>query len=69
MWKLHTGIVADDLGETDLLLKDQKGCCRNSTGTKDLWLIDKVVMKNCSRMARFSMVWIDYQKAYGMVHH
>lgn len=56
MWKLHTDIVADDLGEIDLLLKDQKGCCRNSIGTKDLWLIDKVIMKNCSRMARFSMV-------------
>ena len=74
MWKSHTGIVADEiynnLGDTDLLLDNQKGCYRNSIGTKNLWLIDKVVVKNFTRrMVGLSMVWIDYQKVYGMVHH
>ena len=34
MWKLITGIVADEiynhLEENDLLPEEQKGCCRNS---------------------------------------
>ena len=69
MWKSHTGIVADEiynnLGDTDLLLDNQKGCYRNSIGTKNLWLIDKVVVKNFTRrMVGLSMVWIDYQKVY-----
>ena len=53
MWKLLTGIVVDEiynhLEENDLLPKEQKGCRRNSRGTKDQLLIGKVVMKNCIR--------------------
>ena len=53
MWKLLTGIVADEiynhLEENNLLLEEQKGCRRNSRGTKDKLLIDKAVMKNCWR--------------------
>ena len=39
MWKLLTGIVADEiynhLEEDDLVLEEQKGCRRNTRGTKD----------------------------------
>ena len=53
IWKLLTGILADEInnhrGENDLLLKEQKGCCRNSRGTKNQFLIDKAVMKSCRR--------------------
>ena len=39
MWKLLTGIVADEiynhLEEEDLVLEEQKGCRRNTRGTKD----------------------------------
>ena len=50
MWKLLTGIVADEvhnhLKENDLLLEEQKGCSR---GKKDQLLIYKAVMKNCRK--------------------
>ena len=74
-WKLLTGIVADEiynhLEENDLLPGEQKGCRRNSRGTKDQLLIDKAVMKNCRRRkVGLSMVSIEnYRKAYDMVHH
>ena len=74
LWKLITGIVADEiynhLEENDLLPKEQKSCRRDSRGTKDQLLIDKAVMKNCRRRkVGLSMVWIDYWKAYDMVPH
>ena len=53
MWKLITGIAADEiynhLEENDLLPEEQRGCRRNSRGTKDQLLIDKAIMKNCRR--------------------
>ena len=72
MWKLITGIVADEmynhLEENGILPEEQKGCHRNSRGSKDQLLIDKPIMKNCRRRkVGLSMVWIDYQKAYDMV--
>ena len=49
MWKLLRGIVADEVynhqEDNDLLSEYQKGCHRNSRGTKDQLLIDKAVMK------------------------
>ena len=48
MWKLITGIATDEiynhLEENDLLPEEQKGCRRNSRGTKNHLLIDKAVM-------------------------
>ena len=72
MWKLLTGIVADEiynhLEENDILPEEQKVGRRNSKGTKDQLLIDKAVMKNCRRIKVWlSMVWIDYRKAYDML--
>ena len=74
MWKLLTGIIAHEINnhlEDNYLLPDeQKGCHRNSRGTKDQLLINKAVMKNCRRRKiGLSMVWIDYRKAYDMVPH
>ena len=65
MWKLLTGIIADEiynhLQDNNLLPKEQKGCRRNSRGTKDQLLTDKEVMKNCRRRkVGLSLVWIDY---------
>ena len=46
MWKLLTGITAEDLYEfldTENLLPDeQKGCAKNSQGTKDQLYIDEM---------------------------
>ena len=74
MWKLLTDVIADELNnlleDNYLLLEEQKGCRRSSRYTKDQLLIDKAVMKNCRRRkVWFSMVWIDYSKAYDMVPH
>ena len=74
MWKLMTGIFAeeiyDHLETNKLLPEEQKGCRRNSRGTKDQLLTDKMVIKNCKRrMTNLCLAWIDYKKAYDMVPH
>ena len=74
MWKLITGIVTDEIynhqEENYLLPEEQKGCRRNSSGTKDQFLIEKAVMKYCRRRkVGLSMVWIDYRKAYDILPH
>ena len=74
MWKLLTGIISEEmygyLDENKLLPEEQKGCRKNSRGTKDQLLIDKMIMKNCKRRRTgLGMAWIDYKKAYDMVPH
>ena len=50
MWKLLTGILAEEvythLERKNLLPDEQEGCRRNSRGTKDQLMIDKMVLKN-----------------------
>ena len=74
MWKLLTGIFAeeiyDHLHENSLLPNEQKGCRKQSRGTKDQLLIDREVLKEARRGSRnLSMAWIDYRKAYDMLPH
>ena len=74
MWKLFTGIISDNLYEylnsSGILPVEQKGCRRDSRGTKDQLLIDKLIIKNCKRRkTNLSMAWIDYKKAYDMIPH
>ena len=74
MWKLLTGIFADKIYDhlhTNSLLPDeQKGCRKQSRGTKDQLLIDREVLKEARKKQRcLSMAWIDYKKAYDMVPH
>ena len=74
MWKLLTGVIAEDmytdLEKENLLPNEQKGCKRNSRGTKDQLLIDKTVLKDCrKRNTNLAMAWIDYKKAYDLVPH
>ena len=73
-WKLMTGIIADSMYEffveNDVLPVEQKGCRRNSRGTKDQLLIDKMVLADCKRKHKnLAMAWVDYKKAYDMVSH
>ena len=50
--------------------KEQKGCRKNSGGTKQQLLIDKDILKNYQgRLTNLSMVWTDYRKTYDMVPH
>ena len=74
MWKLMTGIIAesmyDYLESERILPEEQKGCKRNSRGTKDQLLIDKTILKDCKRRhTNMAMAWVDYRKAYDMVPH
>ena len=74
MWKLLTGIFAgkiyEHLESNDLLPDEQKGCRKNSRGTKDQLLIDKAVLKQAKLMKHsLSMAWVDYRKAYDLVPH
>ena len=74
MWKLMTGIIADNLykmfEESDILPMEQKGCRRKSRGTKDQLLIDKMILSDCRKQHKnLAMAWVDYRKAYDMVPH
>ena len=74
MWKLLTGVVADQiyahLDQEKLLPDKQKGCRKGSSGTNDLLYIDRAVIKEVkSGNKNLAMAWIDYKKAYDMVPH
>ena len=74
MWKLLTGIFAeriyDHLHANSLLPNEQKGCRKQSRGTKDQLLIDREILREARRKKRhLAMAWIDYRKAYDMLPH
>ena len=74
MWKLLTGIISENMycfmENENLLPEEQKGCRRKSRGTKDQLLIDKTILKDCSkRRTNLTMSWIDYRKTYDFVPH
>ena len=72
MWKLFTRLLADTtyehLERKSLLPGEQRGRRRNSRGTKDQLLKDKLIFKNCRRrQTGLGMVWEDYKKAYDII--
>ena len=72
MWKLMTEIIANSVYEYleiyNLLPVEQKGCRRNSRGTKDQLLIDIMVLNDCKkRHTNLGMAWTDYKKACDMI--
>ena len=74
MWKLLTGLISTAmysyLESNDRLPAEQKGCRKESRGTKDQLLIDKTVMNDCrKRHTNLAMAWVDYKKAYDMIPH
>ena len=74
LWKLMTSIISDSLyehlEEQNILPAEQKGCSRESRGTKDQLFIDKAILTNAKRKHKnLEMVWIDYKKAYDSVPH
>ena len=63
-----TGIVPNSvykyLEMYNLLPVEQKGCRRNSRGTKDQLLMDKTVLNDCKKShTNLRMARIDYKKA------
>ena len=74
LWKLLTGIISEHLHrfleEKKILPEEQKGCERNSKGTKDQLLLDKAVLRDCKRRStNLAMTWIDCRKSYDMIPH
>ena len=74
MWKTLTGVLADKLYEhlcsNDVIGEEQKGCIRNSRGTKDHLMLDKAILRDSRRRStNLALCWIDYQKAYDMLPH
>ena len=58
------------LSEKNVLTDEQKGCRKDSQGTKDQLLIDKQILKHCKKHQQsLAMGWIDYKKAYDIVLH
>ena len=56
------------LEEEKILPEEQKGCKRNSKGTKCQVLLDKAVLRDCKRRStNLAMAWIDYRKPYDMI--
>ena len=73
-WKLLSAIISEEvykhLAQNNLFPTEQKGCKKESRGTKDQLLIDKMVLKNCKkRKTNLFVSWIDYKKAYDSVPH
>ena len=74
MWKLLTSVLAEKvyehLSEKNMPTDDQKGCRKDSRGTKEQFLIDKQILKHCKKHQRNPAIgWIDYKKACNMVPH
>ena len=74
MWKLLTGLIADQIyahfDQEKLLPEEQKGGRKGSRRTNDLLYIDRAVIKGVkSRNKNLAMAWIDHKKACDMVPH
>lgn len=71
------GIYRGTGGQFMNILKERVYCQRNrraveknSRGTKDQLLIDKMILKNCRRRKTgLVMVWVDYKNTYDMIPH
>ena len=56
--------------KNNILPEEQRGCVRNSYGSKDHLLINKMIIENCKKMKKnLSMSWIDFRKAYDSFPH
>ena len=70
MTGLITGYVCQMLLESDILPVEQNGCRKRSRGTKDRFLIGKMILNDSKRRQKnLAMAWVDYKKAYDMVPH
>ena len=74
VWKLLTGMLSEQLYEhiytNDMLPSEQKGCRKETRGTKDQLLIDRMVLKNCKRRhTNLAMAYVDCKQAYDVIPH
>ena len=74
MWKLLSGMIAEDvyhhMSSNNLFAEEQLGCMKKRRGCKEQLLLDKTILRNCSRrQTNLCMSYIDYKKAYDKVPH
>ena len=72
MWKLQTLIFAEEiychLIQNSFLPNKWKSSRKESRGTKDQLLVDKVILRNCRIICKGLLVgWIDYKRSFDMV--
>ena len=68
------GISADEVythfESQNVILVKLKGCRKNTSGTKDQLLIDKLLLLDSrAKQKNQELLWIDYKKAYDSVLH
>ena len=71
-FKLMTAIIANAIQNHlyNFIPEEQKGNRRNSQGTKDQLLIDKMILRNTRRRkTNLHVAWIDYKKAFDSLPH
>ena len=73
-YKLLTGIIADRLHDhltsSHMFPVEQRGCARNTYGTKDHLLLSKALVEDCKKHRKnLSLAWIDYKKAFDSIPH
>ena len=74
MWKLLTGVIAEEmddyLEQEKFLPEEQKGCKLGRCGTQNQLVTDKAVLSDYKdRHTKLAMAWIDYKKAHDFVPH
>ena len=70
MAAIITGAIQDYMEENELIPWERKGNRRNSRGTKDQLLIDKMILRNSRRRkTKLHVARIDYKKAYDSLPH
>ena len=66
--KIITTAMYGYIESNDRLSTEQKGCRKESWGTKDKLLIDKTALNDCmKRHTNLAMVWVDYKETYDMI--
>ena len=66
----HSRGFYQHLHQSSLLPDEQKGCRKESRGTKDQLVIDRAIFRDCKqRNTNLAIAWIDYKKAYDSVPH
>ena len=74
MWIILTAQIREEiyhsLTSRGLFPDEQKGCCKGSRGTAELFYTYKHILDECkTRRKNLAVAWIDYKKPYDMVLH
>jgi hypothetical protein len=73
-YKVLTSILSERIYhhaiENHILPEEQRGCRKNSYGTKDQLLLNKTILNDAKRHRKnLAVAWIDYKKAFDSLPH